>query len=161
MNYELLLAARMACTNTQARKEYFAEFSASYGSTEGGAVMALAKDGASGISTEIDAVVADYTAYEPGEPRPTIEAIQSMKSILRGAEQQGSVLPAARAGTYYGELDATWEKDNRILRLITYSDSRKPLIYFCTDNGQAMIHGESIQPAGASELADKLQWLVG
>ena len=92
MNYELLLAARMACGNTvverELREDYLAAIVDSYGSTNGTSTAETWVD-ADDIATEIDAVVAERENFEHGEVPPSDEAVHVMKQILHAAEGLG------------------------------------------------------------------------
>lgn len=164
MNYELLLAARMACGNTvverELREDYLAAIVDSYGSTNGTSTAETWVD-ADDIATEIDAVVAERENFEHGEVPPSDEAVHVMKQILHAAEGLGAQFPQTSVSTYYGELDATWERENRMLRVIAYSDGRAPILYFCADQGEPLTRGQTIRPASAQQLSEKLKWLIG
>ena len=158
MTFELALAAGMACTSRPQRRmdeDYLLAIVASYGSTVGSCARTA---GASTIKADIASAIADPDNYEPGEARPNAAAIAAMNELLAATETEVK-LPVAQVRTYYGEIAVTWEKGNRILRLVTYSDGRQPLLYFCTDAGEILTRGETIQPVGAQQLVERLEWL--
>lgn len=187
MTLEFILAVKMAATTPQRiRKEFVEAVLASSASTSGCSDFQLPLNGiksmntltgrghrpchamlsgstvkADAIGAKIDGVVEDPENYEPGEPHPSTEAIETLKGILEQVERGGAQLPKTDVSTYYGEVDATWRKDNRMLRLISYSDGRSPQLYFCTDQGEALTRGKTIDPATSEDLAEKLAWLVG
>ena len=126
----------MACGTTQQkdREDYLAMIVDTQGSTScGTAVCAVrSQGGANAIANSIDAIVSNPESYEQGEAPPSEGAVCAAVDLLQEAEVSGTHLPAASVSTYYGELNVTWQSENRLLRLITYSDNREPVLYFCT-----------------------------
>jgi hypothetical protein len=131
------------------------EIRRSYGSTDSRVQESRDCD----VFSEIDSVVQDPDNYEAGEPRPSREAIEELKRLLSQAIARQA--PPSEISTYYGEIDATWHKDNRMLRIVAYSDGRESLLYFCADSGDALTRGETIQPVSADDISQKLTWLIG
>jgi hypothetical protein len=117
---------------------------------------------AASITSRIDAVIADPDLYEPGEPRPSQESIKKAKELIDSAERAGARIPAPKISVYFGEIDFTWTMKNRLLRLIVLADAaRIPVLYFQTNNGEALTRGESVEVRDAAQLAQKLGWLLG
>jgi hypothetical protein len=156
----MILALKMACTSTRfALTENFRQCIAGTQASSHGRV--LLPEGQKSIGDLVDEVVSDSQNFEDGEERPSNDAITSIKSILAdAATNYGKSLPTPAVATYYGEVDATWQKDNRMLRLIAYSDGRPPTLYFCTDQGEVLTRGETL-PATGERLSEKLDWLMG
>jgi hypothetical protein len=116
---------------------------------------------AAGIAEQIDAVIADDDMYEPGEPRPSLEAAAKAKDLVALARRGGRELPRPEVSVYFGEIDVTWKVQNRLLRLIVFSDpGRPPVLYSQTDRGEALTRGESVE-AKAEHLSQKVLWLLG
>jgi hypothetical protein len=46
--------------------------------------------------------------------------------------------------------------------MAVFCDSARPVVlYFQTDNGEALTRGESVDVTGADDLSQKLVWLLG
>ncbi len=149
------LAIQMtAATPSRMTERDLAAIEGSYGSTD----SHISRSNVD-IAAQIDAVVQNPDNYEVGEPRPNAAAIASLKSLLLGVIVPRDV-PVA-ISSYYGEIDATWRKDNRMLRLVAFSDGRVPLLYVCTDSGEALARGETLQPVTQSQISAKMAWLIG
>ena len=100
--------------------------------------------------------------YEPGEPKPDLEAVAKAKDLIVAAEHRGRKLPKPKISVYFGEIDITWAVQNRLLRLIVFPDSAQPaVLYFQTDKGEALTRGESVEVSGAEDLSQRLDWLLG
>ena len=114
------------------------------------------------IAARIDATIADDDLYETDEPRPSTEAASKAKDLIKAVEQWGSRLPAPKISVYFGELDITWTVDKRVLRLIILADRARPaVLYFQTDDGNALTRGESVDVGSPTVLSQKLDWLLG
>jgi hypothetical protein len=125
-------------------------------------LIEVPKEGLPALIAEIDRIVADPDSYEDGEEHPSAVAIATMKELLAQASDIGASFPkSALVSAFHGELDATWRASNKTLRLIAYSNDRLPLLYFCTDSGEALTRGQSIRPVTAQQLSERLAWLVG
>jgi len=119
-------------------------------------------ESAADIAAKIDAVIADDDMYEPGEPRPSLEAATKAKDLIVAAERGVRKLPKPKVSVYFGEIDVTWTVQNRLLRLIVFPDSERPaVLYFQTDQGEALTRGESVEVSGDEDLSQRLDWLLG
>lgn len=105
-------------------------------------------------------IVENPDTFEIGEPRPADGAIVMMQRLLFDAENLGAMFPRTDCSVYYGEIDLTWRVENRLLRLVAFSDERPPVLYFQTESEAALTRGASIQ-ATPEELVRKLTWLRG
>jgi hypothetical protein len=115
-----------------------------------------------GIAAQIDAVIADDDMYEPGEPRPSPAAVATAKDLVKSAVRGERRLPRPEVSVYFGEIDVTWRVQNRLLRMIVFSDpARAPVLYFQNDKGEALTRGQSVDVAGVDDLSQKLVWLLG
>ncbi len=112
------------------------------------------------ISDRIDEALCDEDTFEDGEPRPCEKAAEALKKLLTEAERQDAKIPKGEVSAWYGELDLTWKIDNRLLRLLAYSDDREPLLYFQSDTGETLTRGQSISPVNAEVLKEKFEWLL-
>ena len=113
-------------------------------------------------AARIDAVVANDDMYELSEPRPSVQAVENAKKLVISAEEAISGLPRPDISVYFGEIDVTWKLQDRLLRMIVFSDSARPaVLYLQTDKGEALTRGETIEIRGAKDLSEKLAWLRG
>ena len=120
------------------------------------------EEGNDHIAARIDAAIADDDMYELGDPRPSPEAAAKAKDLVKSAGRAGRGLPCPEVSVYFGESDVTWRVRNRLLRMIVFSDPARPaVLYFQTDKGEALTHGESVDVRGADDLPQKLVWLLG
>lgn len=113
-------------------------------------------------AARIDAVVADDSMYELGEPKPSVQAVADAKKLVMSAAQAISRLPRPAISVYFGEIDVTWKLRDRLLRMIVFSDPARPaVLYFQTDKGETLTRGETVEIRGAKDLSEKLAWLRG
>ncbi|MBZ5633931.1 MAG: hypothetical protein LAO55_12485 [Acidobacteriia bacterium] len=117
--------------------------------------------GADGIIKQLQDLRNNQERFDEDEPRPADGAFDAIRDILRGAEGKHAKLPRAEVSAFYGELAVTWRIENRTLRLVSYSDGRQPLLYFHTDTAEALSRGETICPATADILKERISWLGG
>jgi hypothetical protein len=120
------------------------------------------EEGNDDIAARIDAAIADDDMYEPGEPRPSLDAAARAKDLINSAGDAVRGVPCPEVSVYFGEIDVTWRVRNRLLRMAVFCDSARPVVlYFQTDNGEALTRGESVDVTGADDLSQKLVWLLG
>jgi len=113
------------------------------------------------IASRIDAVVNDNDQYELDEPKPTAEAVATAKDLIRFAERDGSHIPVPKISVYFGEIDLTWTVQNRLLRLIVFSNPDRPaLLYSQTDEGEALTRGQSMPLKDPLDLTGMIRWLL-
>jgi hypothetical protein len=169
---ELLLTITMAAraTSSLIRANNYSATQGSYGATQApdGRYSLWSTNGTpvgiGAIGEEIDRVVSDEDMFEgPDEPRPTNQTIARAKALLAAVNggMAGSFIPSCRVSPYYGELDFTWNRDNRLLRLMVFSDDRPPLLYWQTDGGETLTLGDSREASNPEQIVERLKWLLG
>lgn len=169
---ELLLTIAMAAraTSSGIRVTNYSDTAGSYSATRGpDRRYLLSCDegkpvGIEGIFDDIDRAVTDEDMFEgPEEPRPTSQTIERAKELLRGSGRamNGGQIPPCRVSPYYGELDFTWNKENRLLRLMVFSDDRRPLLYWQADGGETLTRGDSEEVNTPEQIVGRLKWLLG
>jgi hypothetical protein len=164
---ELLLTIAMAsrATSSPRLRDYLA-IEGSYSSTPPPNYLLSCTNGEpcdiEALDAEINRVVADEEMFEgPEEPRPGASTVALAKDLLATAgREMRAPIPECRVSPYYGELDFTWNRDNRLLRLMVFSDNRRPLLYWQVDGGEALTRGES-KEATSTEIVERLKWLLG
>jgi len=118
-------------------------------------------DSRESVLAKIDAVLADEDLYETGEPRPSPQTVDLVRSLINGAVDPKRRIPKAEVSVYFGELDVTWKHRNRLLRLVAFRDSaRRPVLYTQTDGSEALTRGHSIEVTGNDDLSNALDWLL-
>ncbi len=158
----LLSASLMAVGMTQPawREDYLHEIVEAHGSTGGAAVVRVKECGP--LVTLLKEITDLGQESTDGEHAPTQAAIHATTELL----QQVQVLigeadiPEAELDFYYGELAVEWRKDNRILRVTSFSASnRTPRIDYGTlgDSTPGEYHTDI--PATPEGLAAHLAWL--
>lgn len=90
----------------------------------------------------LDRALADPQNYEDDEPPPDDETIKKLRILLRAAISLGANLGSPQIGTFWGEVDVTWENGPRLIRIISYPGNKPVQIYQLIDNGSPLPKGE-------------------
>jgi hypothetical protein len=153
----LLLAS--ASAPSRRSKEFYEEHLAPTGSSS--RIVGVPNDSldVTEILRAIDTFVADTTNFEEDEQPPSSQVVRQLKELVKEAATQGAFLPHPEITTFYGELAATWKGSGRTLRLAAFSDHREPLIYFLEDQSEPLPRGQTIRPATATSLVERLRWV--
>lgn len=109
----------------------------------------------------IDLVVKSTEGFEDSEPRPSQSAIRSAKQLVQSAYLALRHILKPEVSAYYGELNLTWRFRNRLVRLITFSDNRVPVVYWLTEGPELLSRGESRSVQSPEDLNERLTWLLG
>ena len=79
------------------------------------------EEGNDDIAPRIDAAIADDDMYEPGEPRPSLDAAARAKDLINSAGDAVRGVPCPEVSVYFGEIDVTWRVRNRLLSCLLYT----------------------------------------
>jgi len=108
----------------------------------------------------IDAACADPDNYEEGEAHPSAHAVTEMKRVLREASGLFGNIPNGSVAPYSGEISITWRRDNRMLRLTTFSDARPARLDYGTAPEGALGDYQFDTAATGEKLDLRLRWIL-
>ena len=109
------------------------------------------------MERQIDLVVGNAEGFEDAEPRPSLAAIRSAKQLIQSAFLALGRILKAEVSAYYGELNLTWRFQDRLVRLIVFSNNRVPIVYWLTEGREPL--SRSVQ--SPEDLNERLTWLLG
>lgn len=112
---------------------------------------------AESIFKRIKRTVDDDGQYADGELAPSASAIETARRLLESAAIPEAIHPTI--AVYYGELDITWQAHGKLVRLIVFSDSRAPRVYFHVDSEAVLTRGHSNE-ATQESFNERIQWLL-
>ena len=89
--------------------------------TFSGAPLCGSSSGVASLFEEIDRVAGEKDELEEGEPSPSRETVESLKSLIADTSRYlANEIPPGHVATFYGELSITWRRGDRMVRLASF-----------------------------------------